>query len=60
MRDELKMRGIRMRAGFQFDIIHNVINDTLALRQPVPIFLKPLDVMIDLGFRSFWIIWDMF
>ena len=60
MRDELKMRGIRMRPGFQFDSIENVINDTLALRQLVSIILKPLDVMIDLGFRSFWIVWDMF
>ena len=60
MRDELKMRGIRMRPGFQFDSIENVINDSLALRQPVSIILKPLDVMIDLGFRSFWIVWDMF
>ena len=32
MRDELKKKGIRIRAGFEFDSIHNVINDTLALR----------------------------
>ena len=60
MRDELKKRGIRVRAGFEFESIHNVISDTLAMKHPIPIVLKPLDGIIDFGFKSFWIVWDLF